>query len=667
MSIRAFVAAIYAGAMATAGDATFAQPNGAVPTTGDAAAAFGAMPSVMDISLSPDGKTIAFVAPTKGAGNALYFAPLAGGAPRRTLVATGDPEQLIGCNWVSASRVVCNVYSIQTAGGRIYGSTRMVAVNSDGSNIKLVSKRDQSAATAFSFYGGGIIDWLPDEGGAVLATRPIIPQVRDAAAVWGGSWDGMAVERIDTNTLATKQVVSPNKQAVEFISDGHGAVRIMGLNPDRGATGYSSPKIKYLSRLAGGSDWRPLSDYDSLSEQGFNPYAVDRDTNSAIGLMKLDGRQALYRRSLDGSLTDTLIFAHPQVDIDGLIRIGRAQRVIGLTFATERRQSQYFDPAYVKLTGSLTKVLPGNQINFEGATSDESKLMIWAGSDTRPGTYYLFDKSTKQLNQLLLSRPELEGYKLAEVKPVSVRAGDGTMIPAYLTLPPGSSGKNLPAIVLPHGGPSARDEWGFDWLSQFYANRGFAVLQPNFRGSAGYGDAWLRKNGFQSWSIAIGDVLDSGRWLVSQGIADPKKLAIVGWSYGGYAALQSGVVAPDLFRAIVAVAPVTDFDLLREEYRGYTSFANARDFIGTGPHIKAGSPAQHAAKFTAPVLMFHPSYDMNVDIRQSQVMENRLKGAGKRVELITYPKLEHSIRDSSARADLLRRSEAFLRANLGMN
>ncbi len=154
------------------------------------------------------------------------------------------------------------------------------------------------------------------------------------------------------------------------------------------------------------------------------------------------------------------------------------------------------------------------------------------------------------------------------------------MIPAYLTLPPGrEDAKGLPAIVLPHGGPSARDEWGFDWLSQFFANRGYAVLQPNFRGSSGYGDVWFQQNGFRSWKMAIGDVLAAGHWLVKQEIADPAKLGILGWSYGGYAALQSAVVDSQTFKAVIAVAPVTDLNELKEENRNFTNYRVVSEFI----------------------------------------------------------------------------------------
>lgn len=192
------------------------------------------------------------------------------------------------------------------------------------------------------------------------------------------------------------------------------------------------------------------------------------------------------------------------------------------------------------------------------------------------------------------------------------------------------------------------------------------MLQPNFRGSAGYGDAWFQKNGFQSWKSAIGDVNDAGRWLVAQGIADPKKMAIVGWSYGGYAALQSAVMQPDLFKAAVAIAPVTDLNLVKEEARNWSNFSLVNEYVGSGPHIREGSPAQNAEKLKVPVLLFHGDMDRNVRISQSRVMANKLRAAGKTVELVVYPNRDHYLDDSQVRIDMLRKSDAFLRSSMGL-
>lgn len=633
----------------------------------DPAAAFGARESVERIALSPDGTKIAFVAPHAGKGGALYFAEVGSAAPPlRTLIASGAPEHLGRCGWVSNVRVVCSVYSIRNEAGELTGGSRIVAIDATGQNLKMVSKRDSVRQLYTAYYGGDVIDWFPGRDNAVMMTRLVPQKVDSTAEVIGGGFEGLNVETVDTTSLATTMIVRPVKAAREFISDGRGTVRIMGTLPSAG-DGYDVRFTDYRYRKKGATDWTALGRFDSLAEEGFNPYAVDATEDVVYGFRKKDGRQAVYKRALDGSDREVLVFARPDVDIDGLMRLGRAGRVIGVTFATEKRQAAYFDPELAKLASGLAKALPKTPlINFIGASDDETKLLIWAGADNDPGRYFLFDKTAKQLKPLLLDRPELANVTLATVKPVQVRAADGTMIPGYLTLPPGSDGKKLPAIVMPHGGPGSRDEWGFDWLSQYYANRGYAVLQPNFRGSSGYGDSWFQNNGFKSWKTAIGDVTDAGRWLVSEGIADPSKLAIVGWSYGGYAALQSGVVAPDLYKAIVAIAPVSDLTQFRTELKDRVGTSYARDYVGTGPHLVEGSPAANAARITVPVLLAHGDLDQNVGIAASRLMDQRLKAAGKRVELLVYPGLQHSLTDAGVRADLLRRSDAFLRASMGM-
>jgi dipeptidyl aminopeptidase/acylaminoacyl peptidase len=218
---------------------------------------------------------------------------------------------------------------------------------------------------------------------------------------------------------------------------------------------------------------------------------------------------------------------------------------------------------------------------------------------------------------------------------------------------------------MPHGGPASRDYWGFHWLAQFFANRGYAVLQPEYRGSRGYGDAWSERGGFQSWPTAIGDVLAGGRWLVAQG-TDPGKLAIVGWSYGGYAALQSAVVDPDLFKAVIAIAPVTDLSFLKEEHRHFGDFELVSKFVGSGASMHEGSPIEHAERFKAPVLLFHGGRDFNVSIEESRRMAARLKAARRDCELITWEPLDHQLEDSAARTQMLRRSDEFLRKALGL-
>jgi dipeptidyl aminopeptidase/acylaminoacyl peptidase len=636
----------------------------------DAAAAFGARPSVSGMTLAPDGRSVAYLTPLPGQGSVLYTLSLGEGAkPKAAMSADGKPERLGHCSWVANDRLACHVYAnLKDPTFGVMPVSRLLAVNADGTNQKLLSKRDSFYAHGVQLGGGAIIDSLPAENGAVLMTRVYVGDDRTGTRFGSGA-RGVGVDHIDTRTLDARRLEPPREDVVEYISDGRGAVRIVGLEQRVGAstTTQSNGVTDYLYREPGSQDWHKLSEYNSLERAGFNPYAVDPEHNVAYGLKKTDGRLAAYSVSLDGTLTEQLVYANPDVDVVGFERIGRQNRVVGALYITDRRHAFYFDPQIKQLLASLGRALPQHQLNVVDSSADENTLLIFAGSDSDPGVYYLFDKKARRLETFLVARGELEGVKLATVQSISYPAADGVMIPAYLTLPPGvTSAKGLPAIVLPHGGPSARDVWGFDWLSQFYASRGFVVLQPEFRGSFGYGDAWFQQNGFKSWKVAIGDVLAAGHWLVAQGMADPQKLGILGWSYGGYAALQSAVVEPGLFKAAVAIAPVTDLAMAKEEFRRTTGYNETSAFIGDGPHVREGSPLQNAARIKAPVLLFHAALDRNVSIEESKSMAERMKAVGGRCELVTWDDLDHYLDDSSARALMLRKSEAFLRQGFGM-
>jgi len=190
------------------------------------------------------------------------------------------------------------------------------------------------------------------------------------------------------------------------------------------------------------------------------------------------------------------------------------------------------------------------------------------------------------------------------------------------------------------------------------------VLAANYRGTAGYGDQWLRQNGFRGWRTSIGDITAGARWLAAQGIADPGRMAIVGWSYGGYAALQAGATEPDLFKAIVAIAPVTDLQQIKDDARLFTIARNVAEYVGSGPHIAEGSPLTNASRITAPVLLFHGDRDLNVLVGHSRRMHDALRDRGRTSELVVFPRLEHDLADGSAREQMLERIRTFLAAAL---
>jgi dipeptidyl aminopeptidase/acylaminoacyl peptidase len=640
------------------------------PKAFDAAVAFGSRPDVAALRLSPDGQSVAFVAPVQGQGSVVYTLSLAPGAkPKIALYADGKPSRLRGCNWVANERLVCTVYALSPDRGLLglLPITRMIAVNADGTNPQQLSAKMNEHSRGYLLQDGAVIDWLPDQDGSVLIARNYLPDDYTGTHV-GSAAEGLGVDLLDTRTLAVKHVIAPDANALDYISDGRGTVRILARR-NTGSGGLDRSVVTYLYRLQGMDAWHTLSSYHESDRSGFRPVAVDHDLNIAYGWKKLDGRIALYSMSLDDSPQEKLVYSRPDVDLGELIRIGRRNRVVGVAYSTDVQHGEFFQDDIRQMLTALHKALPQQPLlSVVDSNLDESRMLIVAGSDTDPGVYYLFDRPTHTLQTFLVARSALDGVKLARVKPIVYPAGDGQGVPGYLTLPPGVDDPHgLPAIVMPHGGPSSRDEWGFDWLVQFYAARGYVVLQPNFRGSAGFGDAWFEQNGFRSWQIAVADVVAAGRWLVSAGIADPARLGIVGWSYGGYAALQSVAVDPQMFKAIVAIAPVTDLAALKEERRFWSDFEVTSEFIGEGPHMRDGSPITHAGQFKQPVLIFHGTNDRNVSYEESRHMQAALKSAGVQSTLVTYEDRDHQLDDSADRADMLRKSDAFLRHAFGMS
>lgn len=638
----------------------------ATPAVADNAAIFAARPAATRMALSPTGTKTVYTTAYKTRGRAIMVADLTTGDASVVLASSGVDITPAGCSFKTETRLICNLYGTVNQGATTRNFSRVIAVDVDGKNIKVLSQRanDRNVASA---YGGGVLDYMPDD------PRHVLMMINTGEAfggeIYGGGTNikraepglGAALVDISTGQQTIVERTSPRTETLG--SDQRGAVRFRGT-AEHDADGYVRDAISYSVRPKGSREWQPLgraalSDYRAIDYVGF-----DEAGDNVLELKDYDGRKALFAVAV-GTNTPALIYANPEVDVDGVLRIGKYRRAVAATYTVDRDEYHFFDAKLAALGTALTKALPGHpDVSVLDESWDGTKKLIYADASNGPGKYYLYDATTKKLGPLASVYPQLDGIALGSVRSVKYTARDGTKIPGYLTLPPGrTDARGLPAIVMPHGGPSARDSAGFDWLAQFFAAEGYAVLQPNFRGSTGYGEAFFAQNGFKSWALAMGDVNDGARWLLAQG-ADARKLAIVGWSYGGYAALQANVVEPGLYHAIIAIAPVTDLALFRTEAQRFSNFKIVDAIIGNGPHVLAGSPARNAAQMTAPVLMFHPERDLNVEIEQSRVMASALRGAGKSVELVEYKGLDHQIDDSDVRASMLTRSAAFLKASL---
>jgi len=655
MCLKMFVAAGLLASVATGASAQ-------VMSLDQAAKAFGTRESVQSMAISPSGNRLALLSAGPGRSTMVRIVELPTMQTRTIMSSSGDPETLRWCDFASDTQIICQHTGNGLIDSDVVGYSRLLTFNTDGKDIKELGQRRSFYDAWIRQFDGAILDWLPGQNGAVLMERTYMPEAYKMNTRIVRDKQGLGVDRIELPSLKSSTVEPARGGASDFMSDGRGNVRLMTTAGTVAHNTALSGEFKYHFRAKGSNDWQDLGEYDSSDESGIQPLAVDADTDSVYLLKPLNGRDALYRVKLDGSRAETLIAQDQAVDIDDVVRLGHGQRVIGYTYATEQRHTVYFDPEFKKLSESLGKALPNQPlVNFAGSSADGNKLLLFAGGDTIPGGYYLFDRKARSLNELALARPELEGKPLAVVRPINYPAADGTQIPAYLTLPQGKEAKGLPAIVLPHGGPSARDEWGFEWLAQFLAARGYAVIQPNYRGSAGYGEDWQSENGFKNWQLAIGDVNAAARYLSSAGIADPKRVAIVGWSYGGYAALQSVVVDPGLYKSVVAIAPVTDLSLLKQDARNFTNSKLVRETVGSGDHVVAGSPLRHAEKIKVPVLLVHGDLDSNVSISHSDKMAAALGNA----EIVRFKGLDHYLDDSNARVEMLTKIGQLLDRTIG--
>jgi dipeptidyl aminopeptidase/acylaminoacyl peptidase len=333
----------------------------------------------------------------------------------------------------------------------------------------------------------------------------------------------------------------------------------------------------------------------------------------------------------------------------------------------------WLDPEIGAVHASLSRAFKDKDVELRGWSADRTRFVVRVTAPSSPGVWYLFDKTRKELSPLGEEYPELKGAALGTTRWITYKARDGMEIPAYLTLPPGApaKGAKAPLIVLPHGGPGARDDYEFDFLPQFLASRGYAVLQPQFRGSWGFGKAF-EDAGHGEWADKMQtDLLDGIAAAAATGDVDPARTCIVGASYGGYAALAGVAFHPENYRCAAAIAGVSDLGLLSVEQarlygRDSGTMLEFRKMLGGAPSAKllASSPVHQVAGIRAPILLIHGDKDTVVPIEQSLNMAQALKAAGKPVEMITLADENHYLTHAATRTQTLEALDAFLAKNL---
>jgi dipeptidyl aminopeptidase/acylaminoacyl peptidase len=394
---------------------------------------------------------------------------------------------------------------------------------------------------------------------------------------------------------------------------------------------------------------------------------------SALVLLATNGRryQAAWALPLDGSPA-RLLAEDPDADITNTYTDVYTGTIIGVYVSGTKTTVQWLDPSAQHRQDVLQRAFAGRQVEVYGWTADGAKCLARVETPSSPPVYYLVDFTTHRADIAAEEYPALAGVPLGEVKEITYKARDGTAIPAYLTAPSGKSTVPVPLVVLPHGGPNARDYPTFDWLAQFLASRGYAVLQPEFRGSIGFGDAF-REAGYRQWGgLMQDDVTDGVHSMIEQGIADPHRICIVGASYGGYAALAGAAFTPGLYACAVSINGVTDLPaLMREEvpiYSGTLSTSlsvwKARIGAPNDPNLSSRSPINAVKSITTPILIVYGTGDGVVPTEQSERMARALSAAGKPVALVTLPGEDHWLSRTDTRVQVLRELDSFLKLHL---
>ena len=494
-----------------------------------------------------------------------------------------------------------------------------------------------------------ILDALPDDDDHILVTH----NKRDKRL--------FDVYRINIRTGAETLVAQNPGNITAWNTDHAGKVRAAG------ATDGVNKTLLYRETEA--EPFKPLlttNFREAVDIVGWTPdsklmYVASNRGRDKAALFEFDPKTAKEGK---------LIYENPNVDVDSL-GWSRARKVITQTMVNfEKAEPVFFDKESERVYKALKAKLPGYQIGVQSMTKDENLLIVAASNDRTPGTRYVYDVKADKLTRLAEINPALAEADMAEVKPISYTARDGLTIRGYLTLPKGVPAKNLPVIVNPHGGPWYRDSWGYNGEIQFLANRGYAVLQMNFRGSVGYGRKFWEAS-FKQWGLAMqDDITDGVNWLIKEGIADPKRIAIYGASYGGYATRMGVTKTPDLYAAAVDYVGVSNMFTFMKSIPPYWKpfLEMMTEMVGDAEKDKAQltttSPALNAERIKTPLFIAQGAKDPRVVKAESDQMVEALKKRGVAVEYMVKDNEGHGFRLQENQFEFYEAMEKFLGKHL---
>ncbi len=491
-----------------------------------------------------------------------------------------------------------------------------------------------------------VVDSLYDDPEHILMAFP---------GVDVGFMSGLIVYKVNIKTQKATTYHSHKSNIGGWMTDQQHRVRV--------GTKVEDDQVSIMVYDLDTKKWQALWTYKIFSEEQVDPLGFGKDANEFYIRAYHQSRQAIFRVNLkDPALKRELVLSDPNYDVKGnLVFSPLTGEVIGVGASAEGG-TYFFDKNMQNLQAKIDKAIPAHRNYIYSMTNDLNNFLVFSSNSTDSGTYYLGSMNPLKLDAVAYGYKKLLPELLSKTERIEYAARDGIKIEAFLTLPKGKPAKNLPTLMFPHGGPHARDTGVFDYWAQFFANKGYAVLQMNFRGSDGHGIDH-RNAGFKSWGKEMQDDIEDGaRKLIADGIADPNAVGIVGGSYGGYAALMGVVKTPDFYRCAISVNGVSNvYDLVKDRRAFWLSYNAIDDQIGNdNATLKAISPVNFAEKIKAPVLLVHGTDDRQVEIKHSYQMHDALQKANKDVTFLELPSEDHYLSNEKNRMDTFRAMDAFL-------
>lgn len=625
---------------------------GAPPPASPAAAPvplehFARLPMFKGVSLSPDGARVAALA-NRGEDTLLVTRDVDSGELRALMKTDNLKFRFRWASWVGNERLLVSVIYPGRRGFTGTVESRLFSVNVTDGEVKSMARSGPPQQVQDQ-----VIDWMRDDGRHVLLQLPL-PE-----APWP------AVFKLDVATGAYAIVHGPQKGVDAWITDAQHRVRA--------AVRHEKDKpSELIVRDPQGGPWRVLWTFKNDETEEIEPLGFGADPQELWIRAPHEGRGAIFSVRLDEPGTPrTLRLAHPRHDVEGsLIRSPLTHEIVGVRGSgTDDARSELWDEDWRALAQAVDRSLPGRDNQLLQISRDGRRYLLHASGARQPGEYYVGDRDDGQLMLLARTYPDLKPDQLVGKKVVSIQARDGLALTAYLTRTRTGGQAPGPMVLLPHGGPYARDDASFGPWTELLANRGYSVLQVNFRGSTGYG-AEFQKAGLQQWGQEMQeDLEDAVQWAVTQGVADPRRICIVGASYGGYAALMGVVKTPRLYRCAVSFAGVFDLTNLAlhlEDFIGGKEGARRvlGDWWKDRERLRATSPALHAQRIEVPVLLVHGTEDRRVPVQQSRDMAKALASAGRSYRYVEQEGGDHHFSRQAHHTEFLRELESFLQAHL---